>query len=241
MRDIEVFYHVYIPADDTSKMWTWWVDEQLGLMKSSKLADIATINVAITMPKHWLADINHPVEFWVLVVDYIKTRYPFVNILNIRDVFELNIFEGQTLRFLHEACKDRDIDVLYVHTKGFRSMTPSVANWRQILNHYNINQWHKCLKHLELVDLVGIKDDETLDTAVSGNFWWSKSEYIRTLAEPLDSTAYEVHPDYHPQGPSYRYAFESWITSKQPKVFHTVDTRTNHYKKFCFLEQLVKQ
>ena len=238
MRDIEVFIHLYIPAADTLRMWTWWVDEQLGLIKSSKLHEIANINMAITMPRQWVVDVNHSVEFWVLVVDYLTARYPFVKILDMRDINDPNIYEGQTLRFLHKACQERDIDVLYVHSKGYTSNTAHISSWRQILNHYTISEWPKCLKHLEMVDVVGVKDSQSLEYTVSGNFWWSKSEYIRKLPEPLDSTVYQLHPGFQPDGPSYRYAFEHWLGVERPTVHHIVDTRTNHYLDYCFLENL---
>ena len=238
MRDIEIFYHLFIPADDTYKMWTWWVDEQMTLLKTSKLHEIAVVNMAITMPKYWSPDPNHPQLFLALVTDYIKTRYSFVKILDVRDTGEPNIYEGQTLRFLHQVCQNKDIDVLYFHSKGYMSNTAYVSSWRQILNHYCIEQWPKCLKYLQLVDVVGVKDKQTPGYRVSGNFWWSKSEYIRRLPEPVDSTIYQTNPDFQPNGASYRYTFEDWISVERPKIYHIVDTRTDHYKDYCFLEHL---
>jgi hypothetical protein len=241
MRDIEVFCHLFIPPNESFRMWTWWIDEQIAIIKESKLCDIATINMAITMPKLWITDPNHPSYLSLLVVDYIKARYPFVKILDIRDTGETNIFEGQTLKFVHRACMERDIDVLYIHSKGYFSNTAYVSSWRQILNHFTIREWPRCLKYLDRVDVVGIKDANSLEHAVSGNFWWSKSEYIRKLPEPIDSSLYHSHADFHPDGISYRYAFEEWISLKRPAVHHMVDTRTDHYKDYCFLERLTQK
>jgi hypothetical protein len=92
-----------------------------------------------------------------------------------------------------------------------------------------------------VTDVVGVKDKRTTDVMVSGNFWWSKSEYIRKLPEPIDSTTYQVHPKFHPGGPSYRYTFEDWISIEKPIVYHIVDTRTSHYENYCFLENLLKE
>jgi hypothetical protein len=222
-------------------MWTWWVDEQLGLIKSSKLMDVATVNMAITMPKHYVVDPNHQVEFWMLVENYIKARYPFVNILNIRDVHETNIFEGQTLRYVHQACQERDIDVLYIHSKGFISNTSHVSAWRQILNYYTIDQWPKCLKRLETNDVVGVKDSIVPNNMVTGNFWWSKSQHIRNLPEPLNSAAYQTDRNKYPDGGAYRYTFEDWVTLNNPSVHYIVDTKTSHYEDYCFLEDLIKK
>lgn len=239
MRDIEVFYHLFIPPNESFRMWTWWVDEQITMIKKSKLHEIAVVNMAITMPMYWNFDLNHPQYLSVLVTDYINTRYPFVNILDIRDTGESNIFEGQTLRFLHRACIERDVDVLYIHSKGYFSNTAHISSWRQVLNHFTIEEWHRCLKHLSRADVVGVKDLHSIENTMSGNFWWSKSEYIRKLPEPIDSSVYQSDPNFHPQGNSYRYAFENWISLERPHVHHMVDTKTDHYKDYCFLESLV--
>ena len=222
-------------------MWPWWVDEQLGLIKSSKLLDVATVNMAITMPKYVAVDPNHYVPFWELVVNYLNNRYPFVKVLDIRDVSETNLYEGQTLRFLHQACQDRDMDVAYIHSKGFISNTAHVSAWRQILNHYTITEWPSCLKYLETNDVVGIKDKICTEKSVTGNFWWSKSEYIRTLPEPLNSTVYQTDTARYPDGGAYRYTFEDWVFANNPKIHHIVDTNTSHYEDFCFLEDLIKK
>jgi hypothetical protein len=40
-KTITVFYHLFIP--DTNNMWIWWIDEQMGLLKSAGLADRSLI------------------------------------------------------------------------------------------------------------------------------------------------------------------------------------------------------
>ena len=242
MRNVEVFYHLFIPLNDSFRTWPWWVDEQLGLIKSSKLIDVATVNMAITMPKYVAVDPNHYVPFWELVADYVSRRYPFVRILDIRDTSDTNLYEGQTLRFLHQACQDRDIDVMYIHSKGCISNTAHVSTWRQVLNHFTIAEWPTCLKYLETNDVVGVKDKYSLShKTVSGNFWWSKSEYIRNLPEPLNSTTYQTDPNRYPDGGAYRYTFEDWISVNNPSVHYIVDTKTDHYADYCFLEDLLKK
>jgi hypothetical protein len=241
MRNTEVFYHLFIPLNDAFRTWTWWVDEQLGLIKSSKLVDVAKVNMAITMPKYCVVDPNHPVEFWMNVANYIQTRYPFVNILDIRDTSDVNLYEGQTLRFVHQACQERDMDVVYIHSKGGISNTAHVASWRQILNHFTIAEWPTCLKQLATHDVVGIKDRICTDKSVTGNFWWSKSEYIRTLPEPLNSTVYNTDPNKHPDGGAYRYTFEDWVFVNNPSIHHVIDTNASHYQEYCFLENLIKK
>ena len=81
MRPIEVFYHLLIPPDARAVMWTWWVDQQLTLIKESKLHNVATINMAITMPYDWTETFGvfitangnalHQINFCDKVIEYI--------------------------------------------------------------------------------------------------------------------------------------------------------------------------
>ena len=250
MRPIEVFYHVYIPGDLRATMWTWWIDQQLQLIKKSKLSNIAKINMAITMPYFWtsIGAINftennnktNNITFGDKVREYINCRYPFVNIVNIRDV-SANIYEGQTLKILYDRCCEVDADVLYIHSKGVVSASASVSNWREILNHFCITEWPNCIKQLETADVVGIKDITTSNDIISGNFWWSNSKYIRSLPDPIASETYMSAADCWPGQISYRYSFEHWVAVNNPNIYFVADTKVNHYKQYCFLEDVIKR
>ena len=255
MRQIEVFYHLLIPADLRASYWTWLVDSQLTLIKNSELASIAKINMAITMPKHWAfiysptipfrknKDRNAEINFENKVREYINLRYPFVNLIDIRDSGDVNLFEGQTLKLLWDRCNEVDVDVLYIHGKGTVSLSAPVANWRDILNHYCITKWASAVAKLQNADVVGIKDSttETQDLITSGNFWWAKSSHIRKLPDPLLSQQYMPNPVFHRDGPSYRWAMEYWVRSNNPSFHCLVDTNTCHFDDYCFLEDLLKQ
>jgi hypothetical protein len=242
MRPIEVFYHVYIPSDIRYTQWNWWIDQQLTLLKTSKLSSIARINMAITMPRHYIEIVpgsgipfrineqkESSIRFEQKVVEYINLRYPFVNIIEIRDTGEPNIFEGQTLRLLWQRCHEENLNILYFHSKGVVSASPQVACWREILNYYCIDQWPNCVSLVENGDVVGVADFRTKENnTVSGNFWWSNSDYIRKLPDPLS----EYIGD--------RYSFEHWIMKANPQVTFTVNTNTDHHDNYCFLENLIK-
>lgn len=254
MQPIEVFYHLYIPDNYYAVNWHWFVDQQLSAIRNSKLSDIATINIAITMPRwwntldgdtiiknsnEWEVQAHEHILFDEKVREYINMRYPFVNIIDIRDISQPNIYEGQTLELLHKRCSEVDINVLYIHSKGVRkSGYACVANWREVLNYFCITQWAKCLKNLETSDVVGVSDKLSHDSILSGNFWWSKSSYIKTLPEPLDSTKYVKYDYQYPDQPNYRFAFEYWVLANSPKIYHIASTDTNHYRNYCFLENI---
>ena len=127
---------------------------------------------------------------------------------------------------------------LYIHSKGVVSASASVSNWREILNHFCITEWPNCIKQLETADVVGIKDITTSNDIISGNFWWSKSSHIVKLLDPLDTSRYVTDVNLHPSGPAYRYGFEKWILQHSPKIHHLVDTATDHFDNYCFLENV---
>jgi len=213
--NIEVFYHVYIPPDHQGSMrWTWYVDQQLSLIRDSSLHKIANVNLCATMPMHWCHSVTNEPLYQTFNY-YVSTKYPFVKILDIRDTgHHINIYEGQTIERLYRHCIDNDSIVLYFHSKGAASNQPQVTSWRDVLNHYCIGQWTTAVRAIQRqdIDLVGVRDAVCKDHMVSGNFWWSKSEYIRRLPEPLQSQVYQTgRPRFYPGGPDYRYSFEDWV------------------------------
>lgn len=250
MLPIKVFYHIYIPADPRAAMWTWYVDQQLTLIKTSKLSNIAQVNVTVTMPMLWASmfeigfTANNNKEkiltFGEKVTEYINTRYPFANILEIRDT-PANLYEGLTLRYLYDNSQFDDFLALYVHSKGVVSASASVANWREILNHYHITEWPTAIKLLEDYQVLGVADAHTRGEIVSGNFFWARSDYIKTLQEPLNTTTYVTDENMYPSGYAYRYGFEKWILSNNPKLYYLIDTKTDHFDNYCFLEDLLKK
>ena len=240
---LRVFYHVYIPPDLRSCAWQWYVDEQLGVMQQSQLHKIATVNICVTMPGGWLDLFGSSfmldnggsyTTFFVKFQEYLKIRYPWVNVVSYRDTSEPNLFEGPTLQQLHNQSLSEDFFALYIHTKGVVvQSSPSVAAWRQILNHYLISNWPENVKLLNDYQVVAVNDSRTENAAiVSGNFFWARSDYIRSLPDP-------VHTHLYDPSVFNRYAFETWILSGNPTVCYLTNTHSDPYGQYCFLENLI--
>lgn len=236
---LQVFYHLYIPDNNYAMYWIWWVDSQLGIIKDSYLSEHAQINMCITMPKAWshFYDVIFSEPFNInsctfekTVVDYITIKYPFVNILEVRDTSEPNIYEGHTLKKLHEfALTDTENSfLLYFHSKGsgFFNRNPiMMKTWKDTCENALIKNWTNCIQPLFETDVVGVAGTynpnfENIKN-LTCNFWWSKSSYIKTLPEPIDSSKYLVSSkpeSYYPGGENYRYAFEEWIHLSNPRL-----------------------
>jgi hypothetical protein len=242
MKNLTVFYHLFVP--NTSGMWVWWVDEQLGLIQESGLAENAKVKVCITMPLSLVGQIKKDNAIYVeknyadVVLEYINERYSFVEIANVRDINEQpNIFEGQTLKELYLHSLKTDGYVLYLHNKG---MTENFYNtwgvfgedhrWRRYMQHHCVTRWKECVEKLdEGYDCVGANYYKDF-YPFAGNFWWASTDHIKKLGDPLDADKY-----YNNNSTSnYRYAFELWVGTQNPKIHYMDirDTESGEVQKF---------
>jgi hypothetical protein len=232
MKQLTVFYHLFIP--NTSGTWVWWVDEQLGLIKESGLADKAKVKMCITMPLGLIGQVKKDNSVYVeksytdVVLEYISSHYPFVEILDLRDLsIQPNVFEGQTLKEVYSHSIKNDGYVLYIHNKG---VTENFYNtwgvfgedhrWRRYMQKHCISRWKECVSKLdEGYDCVGANYFKDF-YPFAGNFWWATTDHLKRLESPLDADKY-----YNNNSPTnYRYAFELWIGTKEPKI-HYLDVR----------------
>jgi hypothetical protein len=232
MKQLTVFYHLFIP--NTSGTWVWWVDEQLGLIKESGLADKAKVKMCITMPLGLIGQVKKDNSVYVeksytdVVLEYISSHYPFVEIVDMRDIGEQpNIFEGQTLKELYLHSLKNDGYVCYLHNKGVTENFYNTwgvfgedSRWRRYMQDHCIGRWRECIEKLdEGYDAVGANYFKDF-YPFAGNFWWATTEHIKKLDDPLDADKY-----YNNNSPTnYRYAFELWIGTKEPKI-HYLDVR----------------
>ena len=250
MKNLTVFYHLFIP--NTNGMWVWWVEEQLGLIKESGLADKAKVKVCITMPLGLVGQIKKDNAVYVektydeVVLEHLTIKYPFIEILDIRGIGrEANIFEGQTLKELYLHSLKNDGYVLYLHNKG---ATENFYNtwgvfgedrkWRKYMQHHCVTRWKECVEKLdEGYDCVGANYFKDF-YPFAGNFWWATTDHIKRLEDPLDADKY-----YNNNSPeNYRYAFELWVGTQKPKIHYmdVRDTESGEVQKFIQKEEIKK-
>jgi hypothetical protein len=246
MKKLETFYHLYCPPTPDSAYIGWWIDQQLGSVVKSRLHDHSKITISITMPKLF-TELRQGVPlkdntfcnyttFEQKIVEYIQFRYPFCHFAPIRDTSEPNIYEGSTLKLIHDLSKVKDCYILYFHNKGMVSNSFQVQTWREVLNHHLIERWRDCCKLLEDgADIVGVKD---MFLPTSGNFFWTDNCYIQNLHDPLESQLYvpEEKSSMWPGNPAYRYCFELWPLSGKPVVSTIHETNTCHFSYYYLNE-----
>jgi hypothetical protein len=167
-------------------------------------------------------------EFYVVTVGD-RNQNPVPPLPNNAIVFDggphLLKYEEPTITKLYEYAlkrKDEKVYILYVHDKGASHdiTNQAISDWVDLLIYFNIEKWQFIPKLLELHEIVCI-NFRPLEGAphCSGNFWWTRADYVATLDKPIQSD----------QGVSYmdRLKYEFWIGTGLLN-----ETNGNH---LCFL------
>ena len=154
------------------------------------------------------------------------------NIFNIESetIFKnsnINLGEFPTLEKIKEhSIKDiKNYNILYLHTKGVT--TPNNLNiddWRKYMLYFNVTKFKDCIDIIKNNDTCGVDLRKDPVLHYSGNFWWSKSNYLKTL------------PDFKnmPIILSERHKSEFWICSNQGKHYSMWDCGINQYEKHLY-------
>ena len=102
-------------------------------------------------------------------------------------------FEFFTLKILKHHADSCDFNGFYIHTKAVTwPKNEGGKYWRDYMNYYNITRWKDCLDHLNRgyetcgVKLLSIRDTPAFKMHYSGNFFWFKSSYVKTLTPIKD-------------------------------------------------------
>jgi cephalosporin hydroxylase len=136
------------------------------------------------------------------------------------------LYERPSLLCLRSLAEQDTEDVYYwyLHTKGLRwfgtERERNVLDWIQIMLYWNINLWEKAVSSLQYgydtygINLVDKIDGTEVVKHYSGNFWWSKSSYLKTLP-------YIIGEKYNDP--------EFWIMKMIPNTFSPYHSKVNHY------------
>ena len=156
------------------------------------------------------------------------------------------LYELRTINEIHNySINNDDAYILYIHTKGVRNAgNPEVVkSWRNMMEYFLIEKGLICIDGLNYFDVIGNniinqKCKDFNDVYVnknhcyhfSGNFWWSKSSYIKKLHKLDLINLDEKH--------SYRYKAENWILSYENNVnigiLNQDYTNLHPYHRFVF-------
>jgi len=175
MHKINIFYHVFCVNN-----WQELCEDQFANVFKSGLYDACE--------KMRIGVVGNEIEidkFFTWFPEMIK-KYTPTNKIEMRSSTE-NHFEYLTIHWLKEFCDTNDAHVLYFHTKGISQPAGSFIrlckdDWRKFMEYECIEKWKYCDTKLdEGYDCCGTRFSAKKHVHFSGNFWWAKSSWIKTL------------------------------------------------------------
>lgn len=185
----------------------------------SKLFNSHLINVTDKLYIHIYYENKNECD---LLESYLKQQNSIIEISK----SNINEYEFPCLEKIKEKSKNEDFYCWYFHTKGV-SITEKnktfyhgsndlihlhrcVEDWRKYMEYFILTNYNDCIKYLnDNYDACGVQLSQAQNPnylAFSGNFWWSKSSYIRQLPELSD------------QFKQNRWNAESWIGMGKGKL-----------------------
>lgn len=159
---------------------------------------------------------------------------------NVRFIHTSNrtdLWEFPTLDLVKRNCEaaDEEYNIFYFHLKGLSRLGDNrVTDWRRFMEYWMIDHWRDCVNKLESgYDLVGTNIIEQPWLHSSGNFWWSKSSYIKTLEALVSPENYSWGTPSKLTGAvldggNFRYDHEAWIGSGNPTWYEIASTPGKH-------------
>jgi len=187
-RKTYIFYSVYIPDDDREISYNIITSQVIRLISSGLYDSFDKIFVYLTAN-----DISRT---------FVKNYIHELNKFEIIKDSHINQFEYPAIFDMIDKSKFEDFNCLYFHTKG--SSRTSDYNefqhrywWRQCMEYYNIDKHEICLDHLNSgYDAVGcLWLMHGNNVQFSGNFFWTKSEYLRKNSKGSFNTDRRFHAE----------------------------------------------
>ena len=189
---IRIYYHVY-GINNVDEI----VDEQLSLLNAIKEPFKLTVGLSVSNESYNndnLLDKINP-----NIIKYNENEFLTLNLIQQDDI------------------KDDDY-ILYLHTKGVKhnNNNVNVNDWIDYLTYFNITKYETCINYLQDYDAVGVNlQTNNVETHYSGNFWWTKSQYIKKLTKC-------EYKNYNSP--------EFWLTETNTgKYLSLCDSNINHY------------
>jgi len=246
----QIYYHAYL---DDLYYWTSIFTEQMTLMEKNNLLQQVDLMKITAISK---ADERTEIFHKLCAAFPVKIQLEFVE-NKFQDDFDMlkefsqlqgdkakPFSETHTIAKLYDDCQKEDLHVLYIHTKAVTAISNCLLTykaaskfknrhlWRQLMNWGVINNWQKCVDSLSQFDTAGI-DYQSDPPHYKGNFWWTKSEHVRSLAHPMDDNWWiefrKSARDPWIQNLADRFRNEFWVCSKPNTKAFNVRANQGYY------------
>lgn len=177
----------------------------------------------------------------------VKTDFKtFEKVVHVAHEEEKFAFEFPTLKKMFDDSFDMqdDTPLLYMHLKGAsKSANKNDYNWTEKMLGL-VRQHDNLLHRLKNYDAIGFNLEESIVINgnvcrhFSGNFFWTKPHYVKTLPNPekdnlMTTHGYMVHNRqnknlYAPSWCNHRYLCEFWIGMKNLGEIHRLFDASNN-------------
>lgn len=210
--DVDEFLNLYLSIfDDDQKIKVLFNSNDPKLMESNFIADRDPVHNEQIILNHLYND-SLTSDFFVL---YIHSK----GVKRVRNRPELN---GNLINlFKTSLLRNSGFEEFLVQKHNH--IVDCIEDWVDYLLHFNLYRKEDVYRYLEEYDTVGINllhfknSSKTHPNGYcySGNFWWSKSSYIRSLSKTLENLYC---------GPEW------WITQKPGRFVSLYHSFVDHYK-----------
>lgn len=199
MSDLVAFIHVALLPRCQER-----IDQYLSLMKKSGLLDSVHHVYIDCIGKGELPNIS----------EYVS--YP-ITVQRLSENLEENEFVSQHHLWTY-ANEHPTSFILYLHTKGVgKEVNPAIEDWVAYMIYFLIGKWQLCRQVLFTYKTVGVDLRQEFHLHYSGNFWWTRSNHIRELPDPLLFKDLSKYPNALE---SWRHNAEFWICSDNDPRTH---------------------
>lgn len=146
--------------------------------------------------------------------DELSSKLKYVKVSN-----DIKDYELPTLKFLYDYCNiNPNNNILYIHTKGVgHEINPCIEDWVNYMVYFLIERFDSCLEILKDYSTCGVDLRDYPILHYSGNFWWAKAAYIKSLPDPVDFSNLQKYPN--PLN-SQRHNQEFWICYNKNMNLH---------------------
>ena len=200
----KLYYHFYIPNEPSH--WELLLYEQLDCIEGSLLYRRCEVEIFVLSNQQNYKKLQKIIKSY----SFLKSIWFDSNIEKNK-----NYYEGTTLLKMYDECDNYE-NVGYIHGKGITNLTKYTNKWRKTLEYAIIEKYQD--------NLNALKNDNDVsgifwlngNQHFSGNFWWAKSSYIKTLPRPVIGKWKTYN-----QGEQFWDLFlryEAWIGINNPKV-----------------------
>lgn len=202
--------------------------EQLNKIKNSKFYD----------------NIKKIYVCWIGTYEKFNNKDENIEIIHLSN--DITYYEFLTINKIKELIENEkeNMKILYIHNKGTRKAGNEkvITSWRMMMEYFLIEEGQYCMNNLHYFDTIGCNIINETNNKLSnvnekhcyhysGNFWWAKSSYIKTLKK------LEID-DNEEKREEKRFQCENWLLNnlenKNIGVIYQNNTNIHPYHRLVF-------